>query len=277
MSRVIRYKKSKNKLRFFTNTVYSIFIGLLFIVLFLLGLNIIINNGNVKESYILNKRPTICITNSMEPTVMVNGVVVLEPITFEDIEIGDIIRYSSQMGYDVLHRVIEKEESYVITKGDNNNNPDRLPVFPEQIKGKVTNINNDIAPFLTLLFGRFEYGNFTGSIVRFCIGLLIVCAFIVILIVFFILLFEMISITLFFVRKKTMVDDSEYWLEDVKSLEENKEFVEKYNKSFSEASIFKKIVMAYRFRRWYNGMCNMEKEVLKTKERLNAVNKLLDR
>ena len=51
-------------------------------------------------------RRTIVITNSMEPVIMVNGVVDIERVDFQDIQPNDIIRFNSRLGYSVVHRVV---------------------------------------------------------------------------------------------------------------------------------------------------------------------------
>ena len=43
-------------------------------------------------------RRTIVITNSMEPVIMVNGVVDIERVDFQDIQPNDIIRFNSRLG-----------------------------------------------------------------------------------------------------------------------------------------------------------------------------------
>ena len=98
MFKKLKEEKNKNNLRFFTYIVYGILIFLVFLILLGVFLNIFENKGNVRESYIFNKRPTVVITGSMEPVIKVNSIVILEPVEFSDIEVGDIIRYTSYQG-----------------------------------------------------------------------------------------------------------------------------------------------------------------------------------
>ena len=168
MFKKLKEEKNKNNLRFFTYIVYCILIFLVFLILVGVFLNIFENKGKVRESYIFNKRPTVVITGSMEPVIKVNSIVILEPVEFSDIEVGDIIRYTSYQGYSVMHRVISKNVSYLATKGDANEKPDTFAVMPDQVTGRVTEIHNEFAEPLTAIFGQFQYGAIGQSILRAC-------------------------------------------------------------------------------------------------------------
>jgi hypothetical protein len=61
----------------------------------------------------------------------------------------------------------------------------------------------------------------------------------------------------------------------VKSKEEEIEIFDKFFESYKKANIFKKVLLAWQLRRYYNGLCNIEKEVNKTDSRLNFLNKLM--
>ena len=274
MIKALKHEKERNSLRFFVNFVYTTLVFLLFLIICCILLNILGHNGDVKDSFIFNYRPTIIITGSMQPTIKINSIVMLEPVEFKDIQVGDIIRYTSTQGFSVLHRVIEKNEDSVITKGDNNKNQDSLPVTPEQITGRVTAIHNEYANLLTLIFGQFQYDNLTESVIRACLGLLIVVAFISLLIALFILIFETISTTTFFLTyKDRLVDSSSYWVEFVPDKEKQKEILENYHNAFKVANPLKKIVLAYRFRIYYNGLCNIERETRKEYNRIEKLKK----
>lgn len=277
---MLRFIKTKeeNRLRFFTYLVYSICI--LFVILLFVGIfwNIIENKGNVKESYIFNRRPTIVITGSMEPVIQVNSIVLLEPVEFEDLEVGDIIRYTAYQGYSVMHRVISKNSSYVTTKGDANERPDTFVVTPAQITGRVVEIHNEYVPLLTFLFGKFEYDNMGGSILRACAGFIMIGIFISVCVIMFMLIFEMITTTFFFVKyRESLVNSSSYWLEKVPDREKQNEVIEKYIVEYKKCNIFKKIILAYKLRKYYNGLCNVEKEVLKIDKRRKSLEKWVNK
>ena len=85
-------------------------------------------------------KPIAIATGSMEEELGVGDIAIIKKTEAEDIMVGDIVEYSKD-DFTVVHRVIEKKqkngELYFITKGDNNNSPDKDPVMSEQIIGKV--------------------------------------------------------------------------------------------------------------------------------------------
>lgn len=274
MFKKLKKEKEKNKLRFFTYSVYGVIISLVFLVLCGIILNIVENKGNIKESYIFNKRPTIVITGSMEPVIKINSIVILEPVDFKDIEEGDIIRYTSYQGYSIMHRVISRQSSYVVTKGDANETKDAFVVLPNQITGRVVEIHNEFAEPLTFLFGQFKYEAVGQSILRASLGFLGIGLVLAIFVVIFILIFEMITTTYFFKKYNVeLINSSSYWVKNVLNTEEQIEVLNRYLRSFKNSNIFIKIILAYKFRRYYNGLCNIEKETNKTEKRLKTLQK----
>jgi signal peptidase len=232
------------------------------------------SNGNPNEMFLFNSRPTIIITGSMEPTIQVNSIVMLEPVEFKDIEVGDVIRYTSYRGFSVLHRVIAKNSSYVVTQGDANAKPDEFVVLAEQITGRVKSIHNEVVPVITAILGKFEYGNMAGSVARMGAGFLGLAVFVFIAIVCFIVIFEMITTHYFFKKYNSkLVESSSYWQKKIPSIEGENLLLEKYYDCYSKSNIFKKFILAFKFRRYYNGLCNIEKETLKTEKRIKTLTK----
>ena len=89
----------------------------------------------------------------MEPEVSVNGTVILRDCDFDEVEIGDIIRYNNGRFY-VLHRVITRDtdengDVYLITKGDANKYADDMRIYEDDFCGKVEFIWNDSKKFLS--------------------------------------------------------------------------------------------------------------------------------
>lgn len=86
-------------------------------------------------------KPVVSVVScSMYPNLHVGDILVVKGTPYENIEEGDVIVYSTEeMQIPVVHRVIEKNENYLETKGDNN--PSQLDfesrVEPEQIHGRV--------------------------------------------------------------------------------------------------------------------------------------------
>lgn len=75
-------------------------------------------------------------TSSMEPTIQAGEYVLYSKASFSDVEVGDIIVYKSASGIYIIHRIIEKSEEYLITKGDNNTVADTEKITSGMVYGK---------------------------------------------------------------------------------------------------------------------------------------------
>lgn len=78
-------------------------------------------------------------TGSMHPALPVGTVVVVEPVEFEEIAVGDVVTYNIASGAVVTHRVIgvNRQQRLLETKGDNNNTADGSPVSYDDVIGRV--------------------------------------------------------------------------------------------------------------------------------------------
>lgn len=88
-------------------------------------------------------------SSSMEPVLKKGDIVIWMPASIDDVRKGDIIVYKSIYGHLVIHRVVEKTDGELITKGDANNYTDQAgPHVPEpmikqeRILGKVIMVKN---------------------------------------------------------------------------------------------------------------------------------------
>lgn len=75
-------------------------------------------------------------TNSMEPTISTNDVVITKKVEKEDIKVGDVITFFQEEEV-ITHRItkIDDNGDYT-TKGDNNNIEDTFKITYENIEGK---------------------------------------------------------------------------------------------------------------------------------------------
>ena len=87
----------------------------------------------------------VILTDSMEPHINPNDLVVTMPVDSGQLHPGDVILYRVTIGnstYQITHRIvgIKTDPSgsyYFVTKGDNRNYTDPWKVYPEQVVGKV--------------------------------------------------------------------------------------------------------------------------------------------
>jgi len=90
----------------------------------------------------LGVQPTIIYSGSMRSAIDVGDIVLVSEVNIDEIQKGDVIQFKNEnMSIPVVHRIydiIESEDSKVfVTKGDDNDDPDREPVLPNHIMGKV--------------------------------------------------------------------------------------------------------------------------------------------
>lgn len=82
--------------------------------------------------------------NSMRGTFQHNNLLYVAPVAFEIIRPGDIAVFDvddSQNGIKtVVHRVLARTRTRLVTKGDNNSGPDSQLVSPEQFVGRVHSV-----------------------------------------------------------------------------------------------------------------------------------------
>ncbi|MDK1360209.1 signal peptidase I [Arthrobacter sp. zg-Y1219] len=84
------------------------------------------------------------LTSSMAPKYAPGTFLVVKPVPFEELGVGDIITYQIESGSSavITHRITavgseQSGETVFTTKGDNNSVEDELPVREIQVKGKL--------------------------------------------------------------------------------------------------------------------------------------------
>jgi signal peptidase I len=77
--------------------------------------------------------PVVAVTSgSMEPTLQRGDLIVVQGQDFSDIAVGDVIIFKTEhTGVPIIHRVIERDNTTLETKGDNNVNQVRFCVRPD--------------------------------------------------------------------------------------------------------------------------------------------------
>lgn len=124
---------------------------LIIMVIIILSICVIKNRQVLCEK--LPVRLLIVKSNSMYPTLQKGDFILIK--RNNDYKNGDIITYDYESNYLVTHRIIEKNNNFFITKGDNNNSEDDKFIQLDNIKGKVIlilNRKNQISIFLLMIF-----------------------------------------------------------------------------------------------------------------------------
>lgn len=88
--------------------------------------------------------PYTVLTGSMAPSYPPGTLVVVKPVDFDQIGIGDVVTYQIESGKPAVatHRVVGEANRFdgtrvLITQGDANGDPDPLPVTAVQVRGEL--------------------------------------------------------------------------------------------------------------------------------------------
>ena len=81
------------------------------------------------------------ISGSMEPTIPTGSIVAAYELDPNDVVVGDVVMFVPRETNMVMHRVVDIVETEsgreFITRGDANNTNDPVPIYPQEIVGKV--------------------------------------------------------------------------------------------------------------------------------------------
>ncbi len=114
------------------NIIGKVFCILLYLLVIVLGVSIALVLAFGLKLYSIQ-------TGSMEPSYPVGMMIVVEPVSFDQLSNGDVITFVTGDNTVVTHRVvgIDKETQQLTTKGDNNNVSDASPVSYKNVIGRV--------------------------------------------------------------------------------------------------------------------------------------------
>lgn len=182
--------------------------GLLFIFALFILITGITSAKQGKPLKLFGYSYSVVVTDSMEPTINVNDIIVIKDCEFDELEVGDIIVFYNPIeNKNISHRIYNiLEDNSIETKGDNpRNSVDSFKVTEEYYLGKVS-----------------DYGKFLG------IGKLIVNGktffFIVLILIFlYVIISETINIYKTLLEKKKLELEEQKKLEDEKLREQLKE------------------------------------------------------
>lgn len=97
------------------------------------------SENNVNLINLFGYKSYIIKTNSMEPTININDVVINKDVSKDAINVGDVITFLHE-GEVITHRITKIDNDSGVTqyttKGDNNNIEDTFKITYENIKGK---------------------------------------------------------------------------------------------------------------------------------------------
>lgn len=204
------------------NSIVLLFIAIMiFIGVMWMGGTLIGYGGLSSDAYYSEYKPMIIISESMTPTIEVNGLLLVEAKPFNDLEVNDIIVFDTNEYGLVGHRIVEKSDIGYRTKGDNNKLIDNWLVTEEMYKGHVAEIHNEFAPFITLLFGDLD----NLSLSKLFLGFFLMAGLLILLILFGKNLYDYIFVY-HFIKKSSKLGGAnvmaEYYTDSVLRIEDEK-------------------------------------------------------
>lgn len=138
---------------------------ILILALVILGISIFVAfkfKENPEDAYLFGYKPVYILTGSMEPTLREKGICIVEKASYDDVKVGDIIMYQVDEKT-ITHRIVEKTDEGIRTKGDNNNVEDAYLLTDENIKAKVVLVFNFTATIINdLQSGPMGYVKWIG-------------------------------------------------------------------------------------------------------------------
>ena len=130
-------QNKKKKFHFGVGSIITVSIFALCVLLMVVNLIAMKNN---KLVYYFGYSYSVVPTESMEPTIKVDDMVLIENKNYEDIKVGEdgdiIIYFNENYGIFVIHRAIGyHEDGSILAKGDNNSTSDTIHVTKDLYRG----------------------------------------------------------------------------------------------------------------------------------------------
>lgn len=144
----------KKKISAVLNVCYSLLLIIIAMLIIISFVARVVAEKNGTRPNLFGITPTIVVSGSMLPEIQINSLNLIKSGDIEDVKIGDIIVYWSDVKRaNILHRAIEKTttedgELAFITKGDANDLPDSIYVTENNFVGTVIYTANWTSSFL---------------------------------------------------------------------------------------------------------------------------------
>lgn len=100
-------------------------------------IEVVVANVNNRPPRIFGISVSYVPTNSMEPEIMPGDYVIYKSAGYDDVKEGDIIVYFNNVENKyIIHRIVEKNDTFMLVKGDNNIGIDNFKVTKDNLVGK---------------------------------------------------------------------------------------------------------------------------------------------
>lgn len=267
----------RNPLKTVLHTIVAVFTAIPITVLLFILINLVLSDWDYDGMYYFGYRPTLIITESMEPNIRVNGIVVIKDEPYENVKIGDIVRYTNYQGISVVHRVVDKQVDLLLTKGDNNSELDPYPVRPDEYNGKIVGIYNNYSTVITKLIGKVDVTNGTKSLFRAFIGLIGLALIISFILIIIYDILDFLLVNYYWYYGKDKMQDSIAWLDKQVTKEQYNNIIENYKSSFKKANVIDKVKLRFKLYRYYDNLRNEEKKAKKSLKSKDILQRCIDK
>ena len=177
--RIVRFKINMTPFEKLNTAILLFMAVMIFIGVMWMGGTLIGYGGLSSDTYYGRYKPMVIISESMTPTIEVNGLLYVEDAPFSELGLGDIIVFDTIEYGLVGHRIIKELDYGFKTQGDNNRVEDNWIVTEDMYKGRVAEIHNEYAAIITLLFGDLN----NLSLNKLFLGFILLAVFITFIIV----------------------------------------------------------------------------------------------
>ena len=177
--RIVRFKINMTPFEKLNTAILLFMAVMIFIGVMWMGGTLIGYGGLSSDTYYGRYKPMVIISESMTPTIEVNGLLYVEDAPFSELGLGDIIVFDTIEYGLVGHRIIKELDYGFKTQGDNNRVEDNWIVTEDMYKGRVAEIHNEYADIITLLFGDLD----NLSLNKLFLGFILLAVFITFIIV----------------------------------------------------------------------------------------------
>ena len=140
-----KYLKNKNKKLYITKKILKIAANIIFAAIFVIVIIFfILNYLNITPYKILvvatdsmsykNEENTYLFTNDLNNQFSSNDIVIVKRVNdITDLKLYDIISYTNNKGINIIHRIIDINDEFIVTRGDANNISDDVITFNQVI------------------------------------------------------------------------------------------------------------------------------------------------
>lgn len=251
------YKIKMTPFEWFNSVTLIIIALVLFLGAMWFGGTIVAFNGVSSNIYFGDLKPIVIVSESMTPTIEVNGLLMVEDKPFTEVEKGDIIVVNTDAYGLVIHRVVRKTEYGYLTKGDNNERIDSWLVTEEGYRGCVAEIHNEFAPYITFFFGDLDNLNFG----RLLFGFLLIAIIFVLLLLFIKWLYDYLLVY-YFIRKSSKVSGENVVKEYYPMIDNGinrKEVIDVFEGLKNKKSKFNNLILRFKILKLHNQLKSYER------------------